>query len=1685
MTSTTEYTLTEAIHESASTVVYRGYRNHDKLAVIVKRLKSALPTAAEIAKIKYEYAVTRGLNLPGVAKVYGLETIGNNLALIVESRGGLALSEVIGQRELTTKETLTLAVSIAGTLESLHQSGVIHMDVKPHNIIVDMATLEAKITDFGSATRLSQEAQKVTSPAALEGTLAYVSPEQTGRVSYSIDSRTDLYSLGVSLYEMTTGVLPFDTTDFMDLVHSHIARLPKPPHEVKRGTPKVLSDIITRLLAKSPDDRYQTAHGLRADLVECLERLATKATIDSFPLGRHDFVDKLRIPQKLYGREAELAVIREVWKRASEGPIELLLVSGYSGIGKTALVNEIHQTIAQSNGYFVAGKFDHLNRATPYAAVAHVFRELIRTILTEPPESLAAWRGRLKDAVGANGQLLVDFIPELELVIGQQEPVQALGPTEAQNRFNLTFKNFCRAFPSQQRPLALFLDDLQWADPASLRLLQALLTESDLSHMLVLGAYRDNEVDATHLFAMTLAEIRKAQANVSEITLEPLARPTVSQLIADTLGCPRERSEPLAALVFATTQGNPFFIGQFLKTLHQKKLLYFDLNSRAWAWDMAGIQRTKVTDNVIDFMAEKIQQLPVGAQKVLTLAACIGHTFDLHTLSLVAGKSRREVAAELWEALRAGLVVPTDADSRFFEVSAQEGQQSVEEELIAAVNATYRFLHDRVQQAAYSIVPEPQRQAQHLVIGRLMLANGRRDDGDGELFEIAGHMSRGASLITDPAERLAVARLDLDAGRRAAEGAAYDAAARYLESGLSLLEERSWTDEYALTLAIHTELAAAKYLSGDFTAAERLLKAALAHARDDVDRARVHGSCLTFYMAFGKLMEAVKSGLTAVSLLGVEIPESAEQRAAMLVGETRALQATLQTRTISELVDLPAVTDPAKQAVITILADLASVAIAVDPSLGPLLVAKLVNYSIEHGNAFGSAFGYGLHAVLCLGGIPNYGGTPDRYREAYEFSKLSTELNERRKDARLTCRLLAMHAALLHFFEPLAAVLKALERVRQVGFESGDLAFASYSCIHLISTKLARGDELEELEEEIDQNLKLMERTNERMTTLILKGAKQVIATLKGLTAGWNSWDSEGFDEAAFLRTGEENKLSTVVGWYYTLKQQLCYLYGDFAGALTLLEPLEKVIAGWSSHFFTTDVTFYACLTYAALCDTSPPEQKERYLEIIAQRQTELGRWAELCVANYGHKHTLVKAEVARVRGREDEAATLYDQAIDLAKENGFWRDAAMASEVCARFYLGKGRTRIARAYMTDAYHGYLYWGATAKMEDLMARFPELITQGVTLPGARDVRSSSPSPRRRPSSTTKLNASFLNVEAVIRSAQVIAGEVVLEKVVDRLMDVVIKSAGAQKGVLILERERRLIVQASRSVDGAGAANPGVPIETSSDIPRSVVQYVARTGDAVISGDVSQEPRFAADPYVAANQPKSILCLSMTHQGRATGMLYLENSIAKNAFSEAQTELLKLFLTQAAIAVENALLYKHVQERTEALYRTEEQLRVEFTERERSEQARVALQEEIIRVQNERLAELSTPFIPITDRVMVMPLIGTMDSKRAQEVLATALQGAQANRAEVVIIDITGVNIVDTDVASTLLRTASALRLLGVLAVLTGIRPNVAQALISLQIDFGGIVTQGTLQNGIAYALERTSSSLTGHDTKPR
>jgi len=839
MIKLTGFSISEHLSQSPPVIIYRGKRRTDSTPVILKVLDIEFPLPIQLARIRHEYDLIRSLDHPGVIRVHSLEKIHHSLAIVMEDFGGIPLRAYASKNALRLDERLKIVRRVGAILGDIHSNGVVHKDVNPNNILVNPQTGEIKLIDFGNAARIAHENRQPKNPDHLEGTLAYIAPEQTGRMNRPVDYRSDYYSLGITLYELLLGRRPFEAQDSMELVHQHIAAVPPELHLEDAAIPVAISRVVSKLIEKNAEHRYQSAVGLCGDLDECIAALAAGVPLEDFSPGRHEISDRFSLPSKLYGRDAEIHRLLDAYARACAGTPGIVLVTGYSGIGKSSLINEIHKPITRSRGYFVSGKFDQFRRNIPYSALIQAFQNLLHQLLTESDERIAHWRERLLAALDGNARVVMEVIPELEHILGLQPEVPPLAPQEAQNRFNFYFLNFVRTFAREEHPLALFLDDLQWADHPSLNLLELLGADGDCKHLLIIGAYRQNEVAASHPLQLALDRMKKSGAAMEEITLDILPQEVVCEIITDTIACADDRVHPLAALVYRKTAGNPFFINQLLKTLHDTKLVSYDYANRAWTWDVAQIERIGITDNVVELMAGNIRKLPDAAQRLLKLAACIGNRFTLQELSVVGEAEPAAIAEDFHAALHAGLIIPIGDEYKLFGSGAAGDARE-----------DYRFLHDRVQQAAYDLLSEEEKKQAHHRAGVLLLENTPEAQLDEKLFDIVNHLNQAVDLMTDAASRHRLAELNAMAAVKAKHAIAYEPALRYIEVAQTLLSGVAHKSP-RLRFSILLERAECEHLNGQNEAAEAHYLEALEQAADQDAKAMVYEAMIHFHTNTG------------------------------------------------------------------------------------------------------------------------------------------------------------------------------------------------------------------------------------------------------------------------------------------------------------------------------------------------------------------------------------------------------------------------------------------------------------------------------------------------------------------------------------------------------------------------------------------------------------------------------------------------------------------------------------------------------------------------------------------------------------------------------------------------------------------------------------------------------------------
>jgi predicted ATPase/class 3 adenylate cyclase/GAF domain-containing protein/tRNA A-37 threonylcarbamoyl transferase component Bud32 len=1473
------------LYESANSLVYRAIREADRQPLILKLLKESYPTPQELLRYRTEYRITRELKEAGVVRVYDLQKYQNSLVIFVEDFGGESLKIWMQQRKFSLKEFLQIAIATTETLGKIHSANVIHKDINPSNIVFNPATVQIKIIDFGISTQLKRETPTLKNPNILEGTLAYISPEQTGRMNRTLDYRTDFYSLGVTFYELLTGKLPFETEDALELVHCHIARPPVPPHEIEPEIPVIVSQIVSKLMAKNAENRYQTAWGLKHDLDTCLVQLQATGNIEQFALATRDITDRFLIPEKLYGRESEVFNLLTAFERVRNASAELMLVAGFSGIGKTAVVNEVHKPIARQRGYFIKGKYDQFQRNIPFSAFVQAFRELMGQLLSESDAQLHTWKTQILTAVGESGQVLIDVIPELERIIGPQNPALELSGSGAQNRFNLLMQKFVQVFTTAEHPLVIFLDDLQWADSASLKLLQLLM--EDTGHLLVLGAYRDNEVSPVHPFMLTVDEIVKSGAVVNTITLQPLSLEDLNHLVADTLICNLSLAGPLTELVYQKTQGNPFFSTQFLKSLYEDDQIIFDWDVQHWQCDIDRVTFADASD-VVEFMAAQLQKLPAETQDVLKLATCIGAQFDLETLAIVNEELPEPTASALWKALQEGLILQIAEGYNFIQADDRAPNQSV-------ANPTYKFLHDRVQQAAYSLIPDEQKKATHLKIGQLLLQNSSDIETEEKLFDIVGHLNQGIELINQLSERSALAQLNLEAGRKARNSTAYAAANIYLQTGIELLTPQCWQTQYELTLNLYVAAAEIAYLNGDFDGMEQMAALVLQEAQTILDRVKIYEIKIAAQTAQSKVLETIAVARDALLQLGIELP--AEPDEAKIGKALQALGSQQSGRKIEELVDLPVMTNPQTQAAMQLSGMLFPPVFQGMPGLLPLLSSTMVSLSLSFGNAPASTVGYAMHGMVFCAFL-------QEVETGYGFGQLALSLLDRFNVPEFKSIILLLFGGWIqHRQEALLATIPTLKEGYRLGMETGDFVDAGYNIYICFYTHLFAGVELDTWEPEIASYRAIMAQLKQYSARVYLDMIQQTVQNLRETRIRPDLLIGSAYDETVMIPKHYQDNEFTAIACACIYKLLLAYCYGNYTAALDHITQVKQYLMGVSGSAFVPIFHFYAALTHLALFPEQPAIEQTEIIALVETHQSTLQQWAQNAPMNYLHKWYLVEAERQRVLGNKAEAIEMYDRAIEGAKENKYVNDEALANELAAKFYGEWGKTKVAQAYIFEAYYCYVEWGATAKVTDLETRYPHLFA--VTQPGRNNTQTTV-------AMTTTGSGNHLDIAAVMKASQAISGEIMLDKLLSSLMKILMENAGAQRGYLILLSQGQLFIEAEGTIDDElVTVLQSIPVETCQELSSAIVNYVSRTQESVVLDDAARSGQFTNDRHIRKHQPKSILCVPLINQSQIISIVYLENNLTAGAFTPERVEILKVLSGQAAISIQNSKLYTEV------------------------------------------------------------------------------------------------------------------------------------------------------------------------------
>lgn len=1480
----------EKIAETRGAIVYRGERE-DGSPVIIKTLKTQLPGPSEIARFKHEYETIKRIDHGGVIKIHDIIYDQDIISLILEDFNGVSIEKILkNNKKIDVRTFLNIAIQLADTLGGLHDMNIIHKDVKPHNILMNRETSRVKLTDFGISTILTHENDEISHSDIIRGTLAYMSPEQTGRMNRSLDYRTDLYSLGITFYEILTGSVPFLAETPLELIHAHMAIPPETPGKRNPEIPEMISAIILKLLAKNAEGRYQSSFGLKADLEKCLAAYDQEGKIDDFELVTRDITNDFIIPEKLYGREKEIQTLHSIFSPTSNLPIKLLLVEGPPGIGKTALIHEFHKPLLARKGYFITGKFERLRRNTPYTAIITAFKGLIKEILSESNDCIQKWKEKIISAVGINGRLLTNLLPNLELIIGSQPDVAELDTEQGKNRFNFVFLKFVGVFAGAGSPVVLFLDDLQWADPDSFDLIEMILTNDDLKNLSMIASFRHDEVSAVRNLMEMVKRIEKKNAETDKINLETLPEKAIHQFLADLLKHPENQAlVELGQLIHKKTNGNPFFVKQFLQTLHDEKLIFLGTNKK-WQWDISAIETLKITDNVVTTLVKKIDQLPEKTKEILKIASCIGARFDLEVVSYLSNQEMGNILGSIEELMLAKLI--DSSDNR------------------------YSFNHDRVQEAAYTLVPEYKKPEWHYKIGIYLLEKTPKEDFENKLFDIADQLNAGVREMEKQKDKkmlLNLARLNLKAGKKARISSAFDTAFSYFNSGIRLLPEESWEIDYYLTLEMYNEAADISCLIRQYKQAETFYSEIFNNARSMDDKVNGYITQIKSLSYQNKGKEAINVSIPILKQYGISLPSTPDEVFRDIGLKYSQIKEAIGKKDIQSFflekpIDETGYYNPASR----ISAIAGTSVYNQDKGLFLLIVLNSIWIHVQSDTLKPpSAFGFAGFAIA-LSGVFN------DIDSAYRFGQLSTVLLEYPAAQRIKARTLCIvNGYINHFKKHIRSAISNFRNIYQIAVESGDFEYASLAMYNEGVVTYFSGIELEKVEHCFKEGKKAISELGQNRYLTYINVFFQTVLNLMHPENIHDSLKIDGdvYDEEIMLADHIKKNDQTALCNLYFNKLFLFYLFERFEEAVDkanlAMNHIGSVMSSANEpiHYFYDSLARIAMIANDTDQKITIPE-KEKIIEQVEGYQVKMKNWANHAPMNYLHKYYLVEAEKLSVLGNGKDAEKYFNLAIDGAKEHDFLQEEALGYELFSKYFLKKQKKGNAKNYMRKAYACYSRWGATSKLKHLEENYGHLIQKSKS---PSDKNPEKEMATRSHTDTTSIT-SGLDLSVVISSAQALSSEMDLSRLLQQIIKLAIENSGAQKSFLILEKD--MGEEKELHIEAVGRIEKGkmhVEVLQSSllsecrELSQAIVNYTRKTGENIVLSDAGRTQEFNKDPYISKAKPKSILCSPIRFKGKTAGIIYLENNLTTNAFTPERLEVLHILYAQAAISIENSFL----------------------------------------------------------------------------------------------------------------------------------------------------------------------------------
>lgn len=1441
----------------------------------VKKKSSKRKTRA----LEKEYKITRALDsVMGVRRLLGQTEIEKQPALVLEYIEGKTLGDYLAEHNPGLILKLQIAHDLVNILSKIHEQNIIHLDLNSNNILIKEHQQTVYIIDFGSAERAEYGRYHHVQSQKMMGTLPYIAPEQTGKINRAVDERSDLYSLGIVLYELMTGQLPYNSTNPVDLLHSHIAKDPVPPSEILSDIPQGVSGIILKLLSKNKEDRYQSADGLLLDLKKCLAALSLDEPIESFKLGQGDRPVRFDFPPGLYGRDKEIRVLADTFRTASCDGFKVLFISGYSGVGKTALVEELQQDVFEKNGHFLTGKFDQYLSAIPYSAITQAFEVFCRQILSESESAFQRLKDKIQSAVGDMGQALINIIPALEDIIGIQKPLPELRGEEVENRFRYIFMEFLSVIASQKHPLVLFMDDLQWIDAATLKLLQIIQNDFSGPGLLVIGAFRSNEVEKNHPLMEMMQSFQSNGKPAQILTLDELTGHDLENFLEDSLKS-REYAQKITTTIHEKAGGNPFFIRRLLRCLYEDGQLRYDVKQGCYQLDIKNIRSMSIAENVADSLAGEMTRLPDDAKDILMHAACLGNWFDLGTLAKITGLSET-VAVKLL----------TFLSNRQF---------------IIEMDDHYGFVHDQVHKAAYHLIDPAERPQTHLKIARLLTETMDDQSPDKPLFDIITHYNKAGAWVTDQKERRLVAELNLKAGRKAKTLSAFAAGYDYLSQSVVLLGETGWQAHYPATLSAYNQLIEAAYLNIRYEEVSSLFNTILAWAKETADFSTAYQIMIMAYVAQNKSTEAIALAEEYLGMLGVAFePELSSDLSA------------------DALLNLPQIDNREKQIALDILMAISTPIIFSMPDRLPSLFNTMLNLICKYGNSQVSSFAVIWHAsMLCL---------TQRYREANIYGRLSLDLLTKYPSGGMATRVMNMQCAWIgHWESSVHDLIPPLKQYHHIGLKAGEFEWCLYSLGNYTLLLWGSGTPLNKYLKEAEPCISLCRKKQQGITNLICSLFAEAASNLTGESQNSTVLEGKWFSEKNMLPQIKDN--DHVLSFFKSVKITLCYLFGNYKEACKHVNEALKTRQGLNPHYLYTKISFYGGLScIACLTATQEESEKETLRNQLALFEAELKTWAGSAPMNYQHQYHLLLAEKSRIRASHWKAVLFYEMAIKGAKNSLFVHDQALANELFSKFWIEQGYEDIAELYIREARVLYHQWDAGAKVDEIETSnrkwFKPHLISDKTLP------SQNQTGMLHSTITKPISLVQTDLDSIIKASRMIAGETEVEKLVFKMIQLVMSTSGAQKAVLLLNQEGRWSVEAQKSTDADDhvilSSHPYAMEGESKErfLPSSVFSYCQRTGKTLVLGDAQQDHRFTRDRSIRSCGIRSMACFPILNQGQIKAMVYLENCNLPHIFTLERVEVIEHLCVQFGVSVGNALLFENRSQILKTLEQSEKQFR---------------------------------------------------------------------------------------------------------------------------------------------------------------